>query len=120
MNQFLNYSVVWFQILNLFLVLLLSSFTSNSLLAPEENRKNNVHIAIDQIKSAAVRSKTWNLEHIKPDHKGRTSAELEQRFFFFTDQFTSIIDVLVFLVVVFLEFRIFQLFDISGLFKSPD
>lgn len=83
MNQFLNYSVVWFQILNLFLVLLLSSFTSNSLLAPEENRKNNVHIAIDQIKSAAVRSKTWNLEHIKPDHTGRTSAELEQGFFLF-------------------------------------
>lgn len=91
MNQFLNYSVVWFQILNLFLVLLLSSFISDSPLVPEENRKNNVHIAVDQIKSAAA--KIWNLEHIctflgnknniKPDHTGRTSAELEQGWVFF-------------------------------------
>lgn len=73
----MNHFVVWFQILNLFLVLLLTTFSSDDSDDPEEKKKNNVHIAVRQIYRAAVRSKAWALEHMctflgnKADHTGR-------------------------------------------------
>lgn len=51
-----------FLVLNLFLTVLLSSFTSDSLVAPEKNEKNTLHIAVSRISRAVM--KTGVLEHI--------------------------------------------------------
>lgn len=80
MNPILTCAVSWFQILNLFMVLLLSTFSRDSVLAPSE-KTCTLQVALGQIKSAAARSKTWILEHICPsqgtdlEHTGRTRTE---------------------------------------------
>ncbi|KAM6966795.1 sodium channel protein type 4 subunit alpha B [Tautogolabrus adspersus] len=58
-------------VLNLFLALLLSSFSN--LAAPEEEGENNLQIAINRINRAVAWTKTWIIEHIwlligKRDH----------------------------------------------------
>uniref|UniRef100_A0A3Q3GSK8 Sodium channel protein n=1 Tax=Labrus bergylta TaxID=56723 RepID=A0A3Q3GSK8_9LABR len=60
-------------VLNLFLALLLSSFSGDNLAAPEEEGENNLQIAINRIKRAVAWTKTWIIEHIwlligKKDH----------------------------------------------------
>lgn len=56
-SPMLNVSLVLPQILNFFLALLLSSFTGDYLV-PDEKEKNNLQIAIDQIKKAMGRTST--------------------------------------------------------------
>ena len=80
--QFLILCLVSFQVLNLFLALLLSSFSGDNLAAPEDEGENNLQIAINRIKRAVAWTKYWILEHIwtllgkkshvNPDHIGRT------------------------------------------------
>nr|XP_046270866.1 sodium channel protein type 4 subunit alpha B isoform X1 [Scatophagus argus] len=65
-------------VLNLFLALLLSSFSGDNLAAPEDEGENNLQIAVNRISRAVAWTKTWILEHIwtlmgkrnytKPDH----------------------------------------------------
>lgn len=76
----LNLFLALFQVLNLFLALLLSSFSGDNLAAPEEERDNNLQIAINRINGAMAWTKTWLLQHIwtsmgkknhiNPDHAG--------------------------------------------------
>uniref|UniRef100_A0A4W6EU92 Sodium channel protein n=1 Tax=Lates calcarifer TaxID=8187 RepID=A0A4W6EU92_LATCA len=76
-------------VLNLFLALLLSSFSGDNLAAPEEEGENNLQIAINRINRAVAWIKSWILEHIwtvvgkknhvNPDHIGRIRLEAEQR-----------------------------------------
>uniref|UniRef100_A0A671WRC3 Sodium channel protein n=1 Tax=Sparus aurata TaxID=8175 RepID=A0A671WRC3_SPAAU len=51
-------------VLNLFLALLLSSFSGDNLAAPEEEGENNLQIAINRINRAVAWIKTWILDHI--------------------------------------------------------
>ncbi|XP_068193183.1 sodium channel protein type 4 subunit alpha B-like isoform X2 [Antennarius striatus] len=51
-------------VLNLFLALLLSSFSGDNLSAPEEEGENNLQIAINRINRAVSWTKTWIVEHI--------------------------------------------------------
>uniref|UniRef100_A0AAQ5X3F7 Sodium channel protein n=1 Tax=Amphiprion ocellaris TaxID=80972 RepID=A0AAQ5X3F7_AMPOC len=51
-------------VLNLFLALLLSSFSGDNLAAPEEEGENNLQIAINRISRAVAWVKAWILEHI--------------------------------------------------------
>ncbi|XP_073351388.1 sodium channel protein type 4 subunit alpha B isoform X2 [Pagrus major] len=51
-------------VLNLFLALLLSSFSGDNLAAPEEEGENNLQIAINRINKAVAWIKTWILGHI--------------------------------------------------------
>ncbi|XP_076608525.1 sodium channel protein type 4 subunit alpha B [Chaetodon auriga] len=51
-------------VLNLFLALLLSSFSGDNLAAPEDEGENNLQIAINRINRAMTWTKTWILEHI--------------------------------------------------------
>ncbi|XP_070780058.1 sodium channel protein type 4 subunit alpha B [Enoplosus armatus] len=51
-------------VLNLFLALLLSSFSGDNLAAPEDEGENNLQIAINRINRAVTWTKTWILEHI--------------------------------------------------------
>ncbi|XP_071318495.1 sodium channel protein type 4 subunit alpha B-like [Trachinotus anak] len=51
-------------VLNLFLALLLSSVSGDNLAVPTEKGKNNLHIAINQIKRCVAWTRTWILEHI--------------------------------------------------------
>ncbi|KAM4535570.1 sodium channel protein type 4 subunit alpha B [Fundulus diaphanus] len=51
-------------VLNLFLALLLSSFSGGSLSAPEEEGENNLQIAINRISRAVAWTKAWFLKHI--------------------------------------------------------
>lgn len=52
------------QVLNLFLALLLSSFSGDNLAAPEDEAENNLQIAINRINQAVAWTKFWILEHI--------------------------------------------------------
>ena len=60
----LNLFLTLFQVLNLFLALLLSSFSGDNLAAPEDEGENNLQIAINRISRAVVWTKSWILEHI--------------------------------------------------------
>uniref|UniRef100_A0A3Q2P5V8 Sodium channel protein n=1 Tax=Fundulus heteroclitus TaxID=8078 RepID=A0A3Q2P5V8_FUNHE len=51
-------------VLNLFLALLLSSFSGGSLSATEEEGENNLQIAINRISRAVAWTKAWFLKHI--------------------------------------------------------
>ncbi|KAM9345606.1 sodium channel protein type 4 subunit alpha B [Symphorus nematophorus] len=51
-------------VLNLFLALLLSSFSGDNLAAPEGEGENNLQIAINRIDRAVAWTKAWILEHI--------------------------------------------------------
>uniref|UniRef100_A0A8D3BYD8 Sodium channel protein n=1 Tax=Scophthalmus maximus TaxID=52904 RepID=A0A8D3BYD8_SCOMX len=51
-------------VLNLFLALLLSSFSGDNLAAPEDEGENNLQIAINRINRAVAWTKSWILEHI--------------------------------------------------------
>uniref|UniRef100_A0A665W600 Sodium channel protein n=1 Tax=Echeneis naucrates TaxID=173247 RepID=A0A665W600_ECHNA len=51
-------------VLNLFLALLLSSFSGDSLAAPEDEGENNLQIAINRINWAAAWTKSMILEHV--------------------------------------------------------
>uniref|UniRef100_A0A3P8PUZ9 Sodium channel protein n=1 Tax=Astatotilapia calliptera TaxID=8154 RepID=A0A3P8PUZ9_ASTCA len=51
-------------VLNLFLALLLSSFSGDNLAAPEDEGENNLQIAINRINQAVAWTKFWILEHI--------------------------------------------------------
>ncbi|XP_047212611.1 sodium channel protein type 4 subunit alpha B-like isoform X2 [Girardinichthys multiradiatus] len=51
-------------VLNLFLALLLSSFSGGNLSAPEDEGENNLQIAINRISRAIAWTKTWFLKHI--------------------------------------------------------
>uniref|UniRef100_A0A4W6EST6 Sodium channel protein n=1 Tax=Lates calcarifer TaxID=8187 RepID=A0A4W6EST6_LATCA len=74
-------------VLNLFLALLLSSFSGDNLAAPEEEGENNLQIAINRINRAVAWIKSWILEHIwtvvgkknhvNPDHIGRIRLEAD-------------------------------------------
>ncbi|XP_034394825.1 sodium channel protein type 4 subunit alpha B, partial [Cyclopterus lumpus] len=65
-------------VLNLFLALLLSSFSGDNLAAPEDEGENNLQIAMNRISQAVSWAKKWILEqiwtitgkknHINPDH----------------------------------------------------
>lgn len=69
--------LVLFQILNVFLTLLLSSFI---FVAPEEKDKNNIHKALEWIK-------TWILALLgkkDPDHTGRTKPATRANAFLLT------------------------------------
>uniref|UniRef100_A0A3Q1B9C7 Sodium channel protein n=1 Tax=Amphiprion ocellaris TaxID=80972 RepID=A0A3Q1B9C7_AMPOC len=73
-------------VLNLFLALLLSSFSGDNLAAPEEEGENNLQIAINRISRAVAWVKAWILEHIwillgkkthvSPDEDDRTTKEV--------------------------------------------
>lgn len=74
-------SLLMFQVLNLFLALLLSSFSGDNLAAPEDDGENNLQIAINRINRALAWTKAKILEqiwtflgknHISPDQVGRT------------------------------------------------
>uniref|UniRef100_A0A3B5ARM0 Sodium channel protein n=1 Tax=Stegastes partitus TaxID=144197 RepID=A0A3B5ARM0_9TELE len=52
-------------VLNLFLALLLSSFSGDNLAAPEEEGENNLQIAINRINRAVAWIKAWILDHIR-------------------------------------------------------
>uniref|UniRef100_UPI0037E71A3F sodium channel protein type 4 subunit alpha B n=1 Tax=Semicossyphus pulcher TaxID=241346 RepID=UPI0037E71A3F len=52
-------------VLNLFLALLLSSFSGDNLAAPDEEGENNLQIAMNRIDRAVAWIKTWILEHIR-------------------------------------------------------
>uniref|UniRef100_A0A3Q1FTH0 Sodium channel protein n=1 Tax=Acanthochromis polyacanthus TaxID=80966 RepID=A0A3Q1FTH0_9TELE len=52
-------------VLNLFLALLLSSFSGDNLAATEEEGENNLQIAINRISRAVAWVKAWILEHIQ-------------------------------------------------------
>ncbi|KAM6914373.1 sodium channel protein type 4 subunit alpha B-like isoform 2-T2 [Lycodopsis pacificus] len=72
-------------VLNLFLALLLSSFSGDNLAAPEEEGENNLQIAMNRISRAVDWTKKWILEqiwtiarkkdHINPDHTAVNSEE---------------------------------------------
>ncbi|XP_031735260.1 sodium channel protein type 4 subunit alpha B [Anarrhichthys ocellatus] len=72
-------------VLNLFLALLLSSFSGDNLAAPEEEGENNLQIAINRISRAVGWTKKWILEqiwtitgkkdNINPDHTAVDSEE---------------------------------------------
>ncbi|XP_039901259.1 sodium channel protein type 4 subunit alpha B isoform X2 [Simochromis diagramma] len=51
-------------VLNLFLALLLSSFSGDNLAAPEDEGENNLQIAINRINQAVAWTKFWILENI--------------------------------------------------------
>ncbi|RVE70059.1 hypothetical protein OJAV_G00084460 [Oryzias javanicus] len=51
-------------VLNLFLALLLSSFSGDNLSASDEEGENNLQIAINRINRAVAWTKTWILKHI--------------------------------------------------------
>ncbi|KAM9391754.1 sodium channel protein type 4 subunit alpha B [Pholidichthys leucotaenia] len=51
-------------VLNLFLALLLSSFSGDNLSATEEEGENNLQIAINRINQATAWTKAWILQHI--------------------------------------------------------
>lgn len=53
-----------FQVLNLFLALLLSSFSGDNLSASDEEGENNLQIAINRINKAVAWTKAWILKHI--------------------------------------------------------
>ncbi|XP_068606315.1 sodium channel protein type 4 subunit alpha B [Brachionichthys hirsutus] len=63
-------------VLNLFLALLLSSFSGDNLLAPEEEGENNLQIAINRINRAVSWTKSWTLTGKRnpiPDRTGKTA-----------------------------------------------
>ncbi|KAM8843860.1 sodium channel protein type 4 subunit alpha B isoform 2-T4 [Spinachia spinachia] len=72
-------------VLNLFLALLLSSFSGDNLAAPEEEGENNLQIAINRISRAVAWAKKWAMEqfstftakrnHLNPDYPGVDSEE---------------------------------------------
>lgn len=51
------------QVLNLFLALLLSSFSGDNLAAQDEEGENNLQIAVNRIKRVVTWAKTWILLH---------------------------------------------------------
>ncbi|KAE8295944.1 Sodium channel protein type 4 subunit alpha B Voltage-gated sodium channel subunit alpha Nav1.4b [Larimichthys crocea] len=55
-------------VLNLFLNLLLSAFISDSLVAPNQVEKNNMHIAISWTKTWILEHLLGKKNHVKPDH----------------------------------------------------
>ncbi|XP_033935647.2 sodium channel protein type 4 subunit alpha B-like [Pseudochaenichthys georgianus] len=75
-------------VLNLFLALLLSSFSGDNLAAPEEEGENNLQISINRINRAVSWLKTWALEqiftlmgkknHVSPDRSVRDEEEDQQ------------------------------------------
>ncbi|KAK1875635.1 Sodium channel protein type 4 subunit alpha B [Dissostichus eleginoides] len=75
-------------VLNLFLALLLSSFSGDNLAAPEEEGENNLQISINRINRAVSWLKTWALEqiwtlmgkknHVSPDLSVRDEEEDQQ------------------------------------------
>ncbi|XP_010773198.1 sodium channel protein type 4 subunit alpha B-like, partial [Notothenia coriiceps] len=75
-------------VLNLFLALLLSSFSGDNLAAPEEEGENNLQISINRINRAMSWLKTWVLEqiwtlmgkknHVSPDLSVRDEEEDQQ------------------------------------------
>lgn len=52
------------QVLNLFLALLLSSFSGDNLAAQDDEGENNLQIAVNRIKKVVSWGKTWILLHI--------------------------------------------------------
>ncbi|KAM6904663.1 sodium channel protein type 4 subunit alpha B [Xenentodon cancila] len=64
-------------VLNLFLALLLSSFSGDNLAAPEDEGENNLQIAINRISRAVAWIKAWILEHIWALFGKKTSMNLE-------------------------------------------
>lgn len=54
----------FFQVLNLFLALLLSSFSGDNLAAPDDEGDNNLQIAINRINRGMAWAKTCILLHI--------------------------------------------------------
>uniref|UniRef100_G3PPQ0 Sodium channel protein n=1 Tax=Gasterosteus aculeatus aculeatus TaxID=481459 RepID=G3PPQ0_GASAC len=75
-------------VLNLFLALLLSSFSGDNLAAPEEEGENNLQIAINRISQAVAWAKKWILEqfwtltgkrnHVNPDPLGRNRSRTKE------------------------------------------
>uniref|UniRef100_A0A3Q3R061 Sodium channel protein n=1 Tax=Monopterus albus TaxID=43700 RepID=A0A3Q3R061_MONAL len=73
-------------VLNLFLALLLSSFSGDNLVSTEDEGENNLQIAINRMNRAVACVKSWILGHIwtlltkrnhtNQDHTGRTNLEL--------------------------------------------
>lgn len=55
-----NFFLTLFQVLNLFLALLLSSFSGENLAAPEDEGENNLQIAINRINMVMA----WIMQHI--------------------------------------------------------
>uniref|UniRef100_A0A8C9XMF3 Sodium channel protein n=1 Tax=Sander lucioperca TaxID=283035 RepID=A0A8C9XMF3_SANLU len=86
-------------VLNLFLALLLSSFSGDNLAAPEEEGENNLQIAINRINMAVAWTKTWILQqiwtltgkknHLDPEHTGRpgTTDSIHLLIYLTTDNF---------------------------------
>uniref|UniRef100_A0AAQ4RJB4 Sodium channel protein n=1 Tax=Gasterosteus aculeatus aculeatus TaxID=481459 RepID=A0AAQ4RJB4_GASAC len=76
-------------VLNLFLALLLSSFSGDNLAAPEEEGENNLQIAINRISQAVAWAKKWILEqfwtltgkrnHVNPDPLGRNRSRTKAK-----------------------------------------
>lgn len=60
----LNLSQFFPQVLNLFLALLLSSFSGDNLAAQDDEGENNLQIAVNRIKRAVAWAKTWILLHL--------------------------------------------------------
>lgn len=78
-SSLLNRFLLLVQVLNLFLALLLSSFSGDNLAAPEEEGENNLQIAINRISRAVAWMKSWVMGHVvqkhtheNPDRFGRT------------------------------------------------
>ncbi|TKS72891.1 Sodium channel protein type 4 subunit alpha B [Collichthys lucidus] len=67
-NCFLSPRNLNHSVLNLFLNLLLSSFISDSLVAPNQVEKNNMHIAISWTKTWILEHLLGKKKHVKPDH----------------------------------------------------
>lgn len=59
-----NSAQSFFQVLNLFLALLLSSFSGDNLAAQDDEGENNLQIAVNRIKRVVTWTKTWILLHI--------------------------------------------------------
>ncbi|XP_040918189.1 sodium channel protein type 4 subunit alpha B isoform X2 [Toxotes jaculatrix] len=93
-------------VLNLFLALLLSSFSGDNLAASEDEGENNLQIAINRIKRALAWTKAWILDHIwtvlgkknhiNPDHivvdseeDGKNTEEVFPLTFMTSDQSVS-------------------------------
>ncbi|XP_061566903.1 sodium channel protein type 4 subunit alpha B-like [Cololabis saira] len=66
-------------VLNLFLALLLSSFSGDNLAAPEEDGENNLQIAINRINRGLAWTRSWILQQIWTLLGKKTSLDLENK-----------------------------------------
>uniref|UniRef100_A0A3Q4HP83 Sodium channel protein n=1 Tax=Neolamprologus brichardi TaxID=32507 RepID=A0A3Q4HP83_NEOBR len=99
-------------VLNLFLALLLSSFSGDNLAATEDEGENNLQIAINRINQAVAWTKFWILEHIWALVRNKKQVNQDQ------SSGTSHVSDVYFLLVLCVKKKSFNLLGLMSIYFS--